>query len=120
MSPKRGGIAIKVFTPEGDCVLGQLNWNATGPYLTTYERGEPFSGDIAYEVDSEILADETGVSKRIPLKKAARIIMEPLMVTKRPYSAKVEKKSDDLYPPASHGWTSSWARGGQDRACPHQ
>ena len=109
MSPERGGIAVKIFTPEGDCVLGQLTWTATGPHLTTNEGGESFSGDTTYEVNSEIV----GFSKRIPLKKAAKIIMEPIEVTKRLYSAKVDQLSDDLYPPASHGWTTRMTKKGK-------
>ncbi|NOR37963.1 MAG: hypothetical protein GQ580_00055 [Candidatus Thorarchaeota archaeon] len=44
MSQKRGGIAVKVFTPAGDCVLGQLSWNEIGPHITL-ESGELFSSE---------------------------------------------------------------------------
>ncbi len=116
MSPKRGGIAVKVFTPAGDCVLGQLTWNEIGPHITL-ESGELFSGetkDYSYEVYNEIVVDETGFSKHIPLKKAARIMLKPIEVTKRPYSARVEQLSDDLYPPVSHGWTASMRKKGEE------
>ncbi|MCK5303216.1 MAG: hypothetical protein KAJ96_08750, partial [Candidatus Thorarchaeota archaeon] len=116
MSPKRGGIAVKVFTPVGDCVLGQLTWNALGPHITL-ESGELFSGetkDYSYEINNEIVVDEIGFSKHIPLKKAARIILKPIEVTKRPYSTRVEQLSDDLYPPASYGWTASMRKEGEE------
>jgi hypothetical protein len=114
MSPERGGIAIKVFTPVGDCVLGRLTWNATGPHLTTYERGKSFSGDTTYEINSEIVVDDIGLSKNIPLKKAARIILKPIEIVLKPYSTRVEQLSDDLYPPASHGWTSRMMEKGEE------
>jgi hypothetical protein len=116
MSPKRGGIAVKVFTPVGDCVLGQLTWNTAGPHLTL-ESGESLSGDTkdySYEVNNEIVVDENGFSKQVPLKKAARIILKPIEVMKRPYSTMVGQPSDDLYPPASHGWTSRMMKKGEE------
>jgi len=113
MSPKHGGNAVKVFTPAGDCVLGQLTWNETGPHIIL-ESGESVSGDTTYEANDEIVVDETGFSKYVPLKKAARIIMNPIEVTKRPYSAVVERLPDDLYPPASYGWTSRMTKKGEE------
>ena len=116
MSPKREEIAIKVFTPAGDCVLGQLTWNATGPHLTL-ESDESLSGDTrdySYEVNNEIVVDETGFSKQVPLKRATRVILKPVEVTKKPYSKMVEQSSDDLYPPASHGWTSRMMKKGEE------
>jgi len=115
MSPERGGIAVKVFTPADDCVLGQLTWNATGPHITL-ESGDSFSGDTkdySYEVNNEIVVDETGFPKHVPLKKAARIILKPIGVTKRPYSTMVGQPTDDLYPPASHGWISRMTKKGK-------
>ena len=116
MSPNRGGIAVKVFTPAGDCVLGQLTWNEMGPHITL-ESGELFSSetkDCSYEVTNEIVVDETGFSKHVPLKKAARIILKPIEATKRPYLARGKQLSDDLYPPASHGWTASMRKKGDE------
>lgn len=116
MSPERGGIAVKVFTPADDCVLGQLTWNATGPHITL-ESGESFSGDTkdySYEVNNEIVVDETGFSKHVPLKKAARIILKPIGVTRRAYSTMVGQPTDDLYPPASHGWISRMTKKGEE------
>ena len=114
MSPS--GIAVKVFIPAGDCVLGQLTWNANGPHITS-QSGQSFSGDTrdySYEVNNEIVVDENGFSKHVPLKKAARIIVEPIAVTKKPYSAMVERLSDDLYPPASYGWTTRMTKKGEE------
>jgi len=114
MSPS--GNTVKVFTPAGDCVLGQLTWNATGPHITL-QSGQSFSGDTrdySYEVNNEIVIDETGLSRHVPLKKAARINMEPIAVTKKPYSVMVERLSDDLYPPASYGWTTRMTKKGEE------
>ena len=116
MSPERGRITVKVFTPAGDCVLGQLTWNATGPHITLEPR-ESFSGDTkdySYEINDEIVVDETGVSKHISLKRAARIILKPIEVTKMPYSTMAERLSDDLYPPASYDWTSRMTEKGEE------
>ena len=108
MSPEHSGNAVKVFTPVRDCVLGKLTWNAIGPHITL-ESGESLSGDTedySYEIENEIVVDEAGFSKHVPLKKAARIMLKPIEVTKKPYSTMVDQPSDDLYPPASYRWTS--------------
>ena len=114
MSPERGGIAVNVFTPAGDCVLGRLTWNVTGPHITL-ESGESVSGEnYSYEAKDEIVVDETGFSKHVPLKKAVRIILKPVVVTKRPYSTMVERPSDGTYPPASHDWVSRMTKKGDN------
>ncbi|MHA1484621.1 MAG: hypothetical protein ACTSPR_04805 [Candidatus Thorarchaeota archaeon] len=114
MSPKRREITVKVYTLAGDCVLGQLTWNAIGPHLTL-ESGESVSGeDYSYEIGNEIVLDETGYVKHVPLKKVARIILKPIEVTKRPYSTIADQPSDDLYPPSSNNWTSRMTKIGEE------
>ncbi len=106
MSPECGGMVVNVFTPAGDCVLGKLTWNITGPHITL-ESGESVSGEnYSYEIKNEIVVDETGFSKLVPLKKVARIILKPVEVAEKPYSTIVERPSDDTYPPASYDWIS--------------
>ncbi|MGY5861532.1 MAG: hypothetical protein RTU09_04095 [Candidatus Thorarchaeota archaeon] len=115
MSPEHSGNAVKVFTPVRDCVLGKLTWNAIGPHITL-ESGESLSGDTedySYEIENEIVVDEAGFSKHVPLKKAARIMLKPIEVTKKPYSTMVDQPSDDLYPPASYRWTSRMKKKGE-------
>ncbi len=113
MPPERDGISVKVFTPAGDCVLGQLIWDAAGPHIAL-ESGELASGDTAYEVSNEIVVDENGVSKNIPLMKAARVVLKPISMTMRLYSAEAKRPSDDLYPPPSQGWTSRMTKNGKE------
>lgn len=97
---------VKVWTEEGSS-KGLLGINKNGMYIE-FESGKVVSGNdfhgISYEIDKQLIPEMTGNSEASPLDVPVRILLEPLIVTYRPYAHQGGQYIEDIFPPSTFGF----------------
>ncbi|MHA2241855.1 MAG: hypothetical protein ACXACE_09605 [Candidatus Thorarchaeota archaeon] len=108
-----GGREVLVRTNSGDCVEGIIEYRNESLEIVL-KNGViiPASAkNVVYSIHSERVVDNTGKSVDLQLKMRANIVLKPLLVIKRFYSAKPSQFTEDIYPPSTYGWYTRFSGG---------
>ena len=60
--------------------------------------------DVYFDLEHQVIVDESGLSMIKPLKKRASILLNPILEAKFPYAPGFAHAEEPYYPPSTLGW----------------
>ena len=106
------------LTPE-ESAWGYLEFREGSPLVILDSGVEitPKTPNVQFDIEHQVVVDETGESNIQQLKKRVRIFLEPILEARYPYAPGLAQAEEPYYPPSTLGWYGRARFGMDDFSC---